>query len=390
MNGNLRRPKFELALPVCNERFGANEQNAPTLAAAEKKPNRRNRLHRLPEPHFVGQHRELRTVKESDALLLIPERLKRHLEKPPSKPSFERRLQDVSEPVFHLNDVVRDANSGRVFRRFEKFRNPRVCRSRRLFRRVVAVKLAATVRVAAVFPLLAAVRFCAVPLFRPVQLFFKRVGVRLVLRKEVKTFDVPLDVRGVFAGIDRNREDANVAGTRAEPERLRFDFEPPPVFVEKPPRAKNAQRFRRRDATIPTPNRNRKSNVVRRRARRPLRVLAPFSVVRSARFVRQNRQFLPILTRSNVRVRPILPDRQTRRQPPRAPNLPTFTRYPDFCASSTANRIRSNGSTLSIDLKKRSSRAEISSTPTARPSEPTKSVGSASRLRPFATVRQAE
>ena len=64
------RPEMELALPVRHQRLGADHQYAADLAATEQEADRRDRLHALSQPHFVGQDRRMPRIEERHALEL--------------------------------------------------------------------------------------------------------------------------------------------------------------------------------------------------------------------------------------------------------------------------------------------------------------------------------
>ena len=74
---HLRRPDGELPLPVRHQRLGADQQHASDLAAAEQQPDGGDRLHRLAQPHLVGQDRRLTRIEERDALELERKRADR-------------------------------------------------------------------------------------------------------------------------------------------------------------------------------------------------------------------------------------------------------------------------------------------------------------------------
>ena len=76
-----------------------------------QQPNRRDRLHRFAESHFVGQHGFVPRIEERDAIQLVAKRRKRKSQRARRQQRFQRRLQQQPQPVFQLHDVARRPNA---------------------------------------------------------------------------------------------------------------------------------------------------------------------------------------------------------------------------------------------------------------------------------------
>ena len=92
--------------------LGQIEQHAAHLARAQQQADRRDRLHRFAQAHLVGQDRRVPRIEKRDALELIRKRLERKVQRVGLNQRFERRLQDVVQPVFELDDVARRLDAG--------------------------------------------------------------------------------------------------------------------------------------------------------------------------------------------------------------------------------------------------------------------------------------
>ena len=101
---------MKLALPVGHQRLGANHQHAADLAAAEQEADRRDRLHGLSQPHFVGQDRRMPRIEERHALELKGKRRQRHRQLAIGQQRLQRRLQEIIQAIFQLDHVLRRAN----------------------------------------------------------------------------------------------------------------------------------------------------------------------------------------------------------------------------------------------------------------------------------------
>ena len=106
LHRNLRRPNTELAGPVGDQGFRADQQHLPCLAAMQQQPNGRDGLHRFSQAHLVGQDGVLSRVEKSHALELKRERLEGKPQRLGAEQQLERRLQDVEESVFELDQIA--------------------------------------------------------------------------------------------------------------------------------------------------------------------------------------------------------------------------------------------------------------------------------------------
>ena len=103
----LGRPVGQLAHPVGNEPLRTGDEHAAGLAPAHEQPDRRNRLHRLPEPHLVGEHRTMPGHEERHAIELERERTPRKFESACLQHRLEVGLQQVEVPLRQLDDIAR-------------------------------------------------------------------------------------------------------------------------------------------------------------------------------------------------------------------------------------------------------------------------------------------
>ena len=76
-----------------------------------QQPNRRDCLHRLSQPHFIGQHGPMPRVKEGDSVQLKAERLEGKVKRLGRKQRFQRRLQQYPQSVFQPDQIARRPNA---------------------------------------------------------------------------------------------------------------------------------------------------------------------------------------------------------------------------------------------------------------------------------------
>ena len=104
-NRYLGSPSLELAQPVGNQRFGANQQHVFDVACSQQHSNRRDRLHRFSQSHFIGQDCVSSREQKSNARVLKTEGLKWKLKRLSSQQRFEGWLKQVKQPVFELDHI---------------------------------------------------------------------------------------------------------------------------------------------------------------------------------------------------------------------------------------------------------------------------------------------
>ena len=104
---HFRRPQGEFPLPIGHQRLGAHQQHAADLPGVQQQADRRDRLHRFAQPHFVGQHRRDSRIEKRHAFELIRKRHEREIERAAGDQRFQRRLQHIEEPIFELDDIGR-------------------------------------------------------------------------------------------------------------------------------------------------------------------------------------------------------------------------------------------------------------------------------------------
>ena len=115
---NLRGPQART--PACQSLTSGLGQTSSTradLAAAQQQADRRDRLHRLAQPHLVGQDRRVPRIEKRHAGQLVGERLEGKRQRPLGQQPFQRRLQHVAEPVLQLDHVLRRLDRGASARR---------------------------------------------------------------------------------------------------------------------------------------------------------------------------------------------------------------------------------------------------------------------------------
>ncbi len=111
---HLRGPKLELPRPIRHQRLGTDHKHAADFAAAEQKPDRGDRLHCFAEAHFVCQYCRVARIEKGHAFELKRKRLKRHRQFAIGQQGFQRRLQQIMQAVFQLDDILGRADA-RIF-----------------------------------------------------------------------------------------------------------------------------------------------------------------------------------------------------------------------------------------------------------------------------------
>ena len=71
LEGHVLRPGAQLARPVDDQRLGADDQGPADQAGVEQQPQGDDRLHRLAQPHLVGEQGGVARHQEGDALDLV-------------------------------------------------------------------------------------------------------------------------------------------------------------------------------------------------------------------------------------------------------------------------------------------------------------------------------
>ena len=102
---DLRRPVGQLPGPVADEPLRADDEHATGLARSDEQPDRRDRLHRLAEPHLVCQHRAVPRHQKCHAVELEGERLPREFEAARREDRLEVWLQQIKKPLRELDDI---------------------------------------------------------------------------------------------------------------------------------------------------------------------------------------------------------------------------------------------------------------------------------------------
>ena len=96
--------------------LGQTKSTLSQFAAAEQQADGHDRLHSLAQAHLVGQNRRLTRIKKGNALELKWKGLQRHAQRPLGQQRFQRRLQEIMQPVFQLDHVLGRLDSRQPFR----------------------------------------------------------------------------------------------------------------------------------------------------------------------------------------------------------------------------------------------------------------------------------